>query len=294
MKILVTGATGYIGNYFIRMMQNDASITALLRCESNQKSLKIFSCSILSFKSYEEIPLLMEVNKFDGVVHFASHVSDGYGEENISTLIDSNILYSTYLLEGASKSGVSWFINTGTFWQNYNSSNYCPVNLYAATKESFQCIAKYYTETSEMLFATIKINDTFGPHDKRKKLLSYIINFSQSSDDIIQLTAGEQIIDVSFIEDIISAYWQLIIELNKDHSLSGKTFYVTNSEKYTLKETIGLLESVTGKKFNIKWGGEDYRHREVMTPYSEGRLVPNWKQKYSLSNAFQKTFFSKN
>jgi CDP-paratose synthetase len=257
LKILVTGATGYIGNYFIRMMQNDASITALLRRESNEESLISFSCSTLRFNSYEEIPLIMELNKFDGVMHFASHISDSSGDENIGTLIDSNILYSTYLLEGASKSGVSWFINTGTFWQNYNSSIYCPVNLYAATKESFQCISKYYTETSEMLFATIKLNDTFGPHDKRKKLLSYIINSNQSSGDIIQLTDGEQIIDASFIEDIISAYWQLIIELNKDHSLSGKTFYVSNSEKYTLKETIGLLESVTCKKFNINWGGKE-------------------------------------
>jgi CDP-paratose synthetase len=290
MKILVTGATGYIGGYFIRMMQHNAEITALLRSDSNQNSLNNFLCSVLYFKSYDEILHIMKEKKFDGVVHFAAHISNSNIQENINASIDSNILYGTYLLEGASKSGVTWFINTGTFWQNFNSSNYCPVNLYAATKESFESISKYYIDISSMLYATIKINDTFGPFDTRNTVFSYIMNSSRRSKSVIKLTAGEQIIDVSFIEDIVNAYWQLIIELNKDHSLSGKTFVVTNLERYSLKKTVDVFQSALGRKFNIGWGLKPYRKREVMIPYNDGKTVPNWSQKYSLTEAFRKTY----
>ena len=290
MKILVTGATGYIGGYFIRMMQHNAEITALLRSDSNQNSLNNFSCSVLYFKSYDEILHIMKGGKFDGVVHFAAHISNSNIQENINASIDSNILYGAYLLEGASKSGVTWFINTGTFWQNFNSSNYCPVNLYAATKESFESISKYYIDVSSMLYATIKINDTFGPFDTRNTVFSYIMNSSRSSKSVIKLTAGDQIIDVSFIEDIVNAYWQLIIEINKDHSLSGKTFVVTNHERYSLKKTVDIFQSALGRKFNIGWGLKPYRQREVMIPYNNGKTVPNWSQQYTLTEAFRKTY----
>ena len=72
------------------------------------------------------------------------------------------INYSTHFsqkkLTFSKKFNLKWFINTGTFWQNYQSEKYNPVNLYAATKEAFQNIAKYYTETSSLIFTTIKLN----------------------------------------------------------------------------------------------------------------------------------------
>lgn len=70
------------------------------------------------------------------------------------------------MLEACKKAETKWFLNTGTIWQNYNvsdkSDEYNPVDLYAASKQAFITMAKYYTETSKLRFCTLKLCDTYG------------------------------------------------------------------------------------------------------------------------------------
>ena len=98
-------------------------------------------------------------------------------------------------------------------------------------------------------------------------------------------------IDISYIEDVISAYELLIDHLNSDKKdeFRNREFVVTNNEKMSLKELSKVFEEATHSKLNIIWGGIEYRDREVMVPYDRGQTVPSWKQKYTLRQAIQKT-----
>ena len=105
------------------------------------------------------------------------------------------------------------------------------------------------------------------------------------------MSAGEQIIDISYIDDVVLAYEVLITHLSSDQKedFKNKEFVVTNNEKYSLKELSKLFEEATNTKLSIKWGARPYREREVMIPYNNGEIVPNWKQKYTLKEAIKKT-----
>ena len=290
MKILLTGATGFIGKEFIRLLQNYYEIIALVRDSSDILVLKNTNCKIVIFSDYKEINDIFINNNIDGVVHFASNIVIEHKLSDIEYLIDSNITFGTYLLEACKCTNVKWFINTGTFWQNFESDRYNPVNLYAASKEAFENIAKYYTETSNLIFTTIKLNDTFGINDTRNKIFNLWYQISQNGESL-NMSEGEQIIDISYIEDIINAYKILIEHLNLDnkYDFNNEIFVVTNNEKVSLKELSKIFEDVTSSKLNINWGERYYREREVMMPYSVGKIVPNWNQKYSLRQAIQKT-----
>jgi len=104
------------------------------------------------------------------------------------------------------------------------------------------------------------------------------------------MSKGDQVIDISYIEDVVSAYVKLIEHLNSKDALkfNQKSFVVSNKEKYTLKELAKIYEEVSGCELNINWGAREYRKREVMMPYNKGELVPGWKQKYSLKEAIKK------
>lgn len=290
MKILVTGATGYLGESFVSLLQNKYEIVVLVRSNSNIESLEKRNCKIVKYFNDDDILDIFEMHAFDGVVHFASHVCVEHAYNDIKSLIDSNITFGTLLLEASVKTKVKWFINTGTFWQSYKNESYNPVNLYAATKEAFEDIAKYYTETSDLIFTTIKLNDTFGPKDKRAKIFNLWTSVA-SSDETLKMSPGEQIIDISYIDDIVDAYEQLVKYLDNDEATAfkNKTFVVTNKEKITLKELARVFEKITGLTLNINWGGREYRDREVMFPYSLGETVPGWKQQYTLEEAIRKT-----
>ena len=291
MKILITGATGFIGKHLIKdLIHLQYDIHCIVRLNSNlleiNSNVKIFKYN----QNVDELIKYFKKEEFDGIIHLASLFLTSHTPNDIQNLISSNIKFGIELLEACKKTNVKWFINTGTFWQNYKNENYNPVNLYAATKEAFQNISKFYTQTSNLIFTTIKLNDTFGPDDTRNKIFNLWHRIIKNN-ETLEMTAGEQIIDISYIEDVISAYKILIKDLNSNNKefFNNKEFVITNNEKIKLKELSKLFEEATNSKLNIIWDKKPYKEREVMIPYNKGCTIPNWSQKYSLKEAIKKT-----
>lgn len=289
MNILITGSTGFIGREVAYSLRDKYNIYILVRKSSDLSALDLINLTVLRYEQYSELTDIFKEYKFDGVIHAASTVMVEHKLEQITSLLDSNILFGTYLLESSKMTNVKWFLNTGTFWQHYNNEAYNPVNLYSATKEAFEDIAKFYTQSSNLIFTTIKLNDTFGLNDSRDKIFNLWLKISRSGESL-DMSGGEQIIDISFIDDIVSAYASMVENFRKDHAdqYNNQSFVVTNKERPTLRELSIIFEEVSGEKLFINWGARKYREREVMQPYSLGNSVPNWKQRFTLRDAIKK------
>jgi len=272
----MSGSAGFVGKHLTKQLLEDGHAVISLSREEN---------------SIEDLMSLCQKEKFDGIIHLASLFLAQHKSEDIKGMIDSNILLGTNLLEAATKNNVPWFINTGTFWQHYEDKEYSPVNLYSATKQAFEDIARYYIETSEINFVTVKLIDTFGPNDTRPKLFNLWTKISRSG-EALDMSAGEQIIDISFIDNVVDGYVRMIELLSKDvdKKLNGKSFAVTSGERMSLRELAALFEKTTGKKLNINWGKRPYRPREVMMPWQTGETIPRSTPKTSIEEGIRKTF----
>lgn len=290
MRILLTGATGFIGQNLIKhLLDEHHSIIALVRHDSDTSALDKRVSTVFYSGKIDDLITLFQHEHFDGVIHLASLFLATHKNQDISGLIHSNIQFGTELLEACKLSKVSWFINTGTFWQHYENEVYNPVNLYAATKQAFEDIAKYYTETSELIFTTLKLNDTFGPNDTRNKVFN-LWNTLSKTDETLDMSPGDQIIDICYIEDVINAYKTLIRHIQTNPNLvKNKTFAIYSGERMSLKNLANVFANSIGKTLNIRWGGRDYREREVMTPQEKITPLPEWKVHYPLIEAIQKT-----
>jgi nucleoside-diphosphate-sugar epimerase len=291
MKVLITGATGFVGRHLIRRLIKDKIDTcAVVRPTTNKEFLEK-----LNVKYYidngDTSALIEYINneQFDGIIHLASLFISEHSYKDIEPLVVSNVLFPTRVLEAGVVSQIKWFINTGTFWQHYQNKDYSPVNLYAATKQAFEDIAQYYMETSDVVFVTIRLNDTFGYDDTRPKLFNLWKRIADTGEEI-DMSPGEQIMDIMYIDDVIDAYIKLIELLNSEYAqkYKGKVFAVTSDERITLKEFARLFEETTNKKLNINWGRKSYRKREVMYPWDKGERVPGWIQKVSLREGILK------
>ncbi|SFV67020.1 UDP-glucose 4-epimerase [hydrothermal vent metagenome] len=111
-----------------------------------------------------------------------------------------------------------------------------------------------------------------------------------TQNESLGMSAGEQIIDISYIDNIIDAYLQLIrlLEDDQDYVFKGKVYAISAKERMSLKDLSKLYEKVTRTSIDIQWGGRPYREREVMLPWTKGIPVPDWEQKVSLENAIKK------
>lgn len=291
MKLLISGATGFIGKHLVTKLIDEKHHISIITRPSTKNDT--FGKKVVSYvfdNDVDKLVAFMEKEKFDGVIHLASLFLAQHKAENIQNLIESNLFFSSALLEASVKTNTPWFINTGTFWQHYKNKKYSPVNLYAATKQAFETIAQYYVETSRINFVTIKLCDTFGPDDTRAKVFNLWVKSTETG-ETLDMSPGEQLIDISYIDNIIDGYLKMITALSKDklRKLSGKSFAISSSKIVSLKKLASIFEKVSGKKLTINWGGKSYRAREVMKPWNTGTKIPGWKPAVSLEDGIKKT-----
>lgn len=274
MRILVTGATGFIGTNLTRELRKKNELFILGQFEGDPEKLGL--PGIVMTDDIQSLADYIKANEIEGIIHLASLYLTVHTPEQVKDLVLSNVYFGTAVLEAASLAGtVKWFLNTGSIWQNYNVKGpaYNPVNLYAATKQAFIDMAKYYGDVFGIRFCTLKLCDTYGPNDTRKKLFKLFKDFSESG-EVLKMSPGEQKIDLIYITDIVAGFTRLAELLASDADL-GDEYVLTSGRQIPLKELAQIFCEVSGRKLNIEWGGRPYRDREVMVPW-RGTPVPGW------------------
>ena len=276
MKILVSGATGFVGKHLVKKLIDEGhSVETIVRpCPKIDV--------LISF---------MQKEKFDGVIHLASLYVAQHKSEDIENLIDSNILLGTKLLEASVKSQTPWFINTSSAGaQHFENKEYSPINLYGATKQAFEDIGAYYGEVFGLDFATIELFETFGPNDTRPKILNLLIKTSKTGESL-SLSPAKKILDMSYIDNVIDGYLRMMDLLSKDKNkkLNGKKFAISG-EKKNLKELVRVLEKISKTKLNVNLSDEKYNPLDVMIPWKKGKKIPGWKPRISLEEGIKKTY----
>jgi nucleoside-diphosphate-sugar epimerase len=286
---LLTGATGFIGSRLtIRLIQEGWEVHVLIRENSSLYELASVSQKIQThiYKGITEDLIQIIRNISPNIVfHLASLFIARHQSEDINGLIDSNLKFPTQLLEAMAINNIQYFINTGTSWEYYNSNEYNPVCLYSATKHAFESIIEYYVQVHELRAITLKLFDTYGVGDPRKKIIS-LLNRVANSDESFAMSPGQQEIDLVYIDDVIDMYLLVASEIVKMEP-QQKYYDVTSGNPITLKELVARFENTLGKKLNIKWGKLPYRDREVMQSQRKMNLFPGWQPKTSLNNGLK-------
>lgn len=281
MKILVTGCNGFIGSHLCARLRQEHEMFYLAR-PHNVMQQPGASGSTFFFENNNigALTRFMRENQVEGIIHLASCYIQAHKEEEIPNLIQSNVYFGTAVLEAAAKADVKWFINTGTIWQNFNSPDgsdvYCPVNLYAATKQAFMNIAKFYSETSNIHICTLKLCDTYGPNDTRRKIYSLFEEIARTG-ETLQMSAGEQKLDILHVDDVVEGFVHLTEMMHKGEELRDE-YVLSSGNQLTLREIAANYEKEHNVHLNIEWGARPYRVREVMKPY-KGNVLPGWKPK---------------
>ena len=252
-NILITGASGFVGSHLLDdCLKNNFNVYATLRhSKKNFNFAKKYKKKIfpIYYNNIYEIKNKLTNCKIDYVIHCATHYIKKHDHNDIENIIKSNVLFSTILLDAVVKIKIKKFINLGTVWQHFNDTKNLAFNLYAATKQSFECIFNYYkNQYTKIKFYNILLTDTFGANDKRKKLVPALLkNFNNKNQNKINIPKN---LSMNLVN--INEVTKCLNILLKNNSKSNN-YVIKSKQDVKIFDLINFLNDNLEKKIKVNW-----------------------------------------
>lgn len=288
---LVTGATGFIGSHLSRYLHGEGWDVAIVTRVGTDISVLGDLADRFAVHRHdgttEGMSAIMNTARPNVVFHLASLFLSDHRVDQVEPLIRSNILFGTQLLEAMTDAGVRLLVNTGTGWQHFGNRQYDPVNLYAATKQAFEDVLRYYEETASVRAVTLKLFDTYGPGDRRRKIFTLLREASDKNEPFAMSPGGQQI-DLVYIDDVLSAYVEAARRLLAGEGGKQESYVVTSGAPIVLRDLVDAYLRIAGRHLTVRWGGKPYRRREVLSPWKAGKPLPGWRPIIGLEEGIQR------
>ena len=258
MKVLVTGATGFLGSHIVKqLLRENHEIIILKRSFSDLWRIADAMEHVASYdldKMNNLQSLFQEQGHIDAVIHTATCY--GRKNESLSRIYETNFLFPLKLLEAAA------FFNTATFF-NTDTSLYKYLNNYSLSKKHFLEVGKNFADVGKINFINMKLEHIYGPQDDESKFVTYIIKSCLANIPELKLTKGEQKRDFIYIDDVVNAY-TVLLHHAIDEKRKFQEFEIGTGQAITIKELVEKIHSLTHSSTNLNFGALPYRENEIM------------------------------
>jgi CDP-paratose synthetase len=289
MKILITGATGFVGKTLIPYLFDRGITDIAILVRNKEKALNLFPLiPVTIFEIDNNMRESVISYSPDVVLHMAALFNSRDDANTAKKIIDSNIVFGTLLLEAVSKTSCHYFINLGTFTEYlYGAGEFFPNNLYSASKTAFRSIVQYYQTVNNVKWINVIVYSPYGRKNDQKKVVDYMLDAMDSS-ILIDFSKGEQILDFIHVDDIASFFYCLFTQIHVCTD-NFTQFHLGTGDGHSIREVSHILEKVFSKKINANWGGLPYRPLDIMfavAPIARNIELLNWKAQISLEQGF--------
>lgn len=282
MKILVTGAAGFIGMYVAqRLLARGDEVVGIDNLNDYyDPQLKHDRLATLTahagfrfvrmdFADREAVAALFASEGFERVVHLGAQAGVRYSLQNPHAYADSNLVGFVNILEGCRHNGVGHLVyassssvyggNEKTPFSEEDAVDH-PVSLYAATKKANELMAHTYSHLYGLPTTGLRFFTVYGPWGRPDMAPWLFTSAILEGRPIKVFNHGDMLRDFTYIDDIVEG---VIRSLDRpaepDAAYDGRTpnpatsrapyrvFNIGNQDPVPLMDFIAAIEAATGK-----------------------------------------------
>lgn len=278
---VLTGATGFVGRRLLKeLVWTEAPVTVVLR--NGSRDAETLRVEFPSVRIVEDPGSVLELTRALGdtsgaiVFHLATHFVAHHEAADVEQLARANVEFGMRIAETSVQTGASSFVYTASIWQRPGGEGSVPVSLYAATKQALEEMLRYYASVHGLPVRTVVLSDTYGPSDRRRKLLRLLLEHLRSGEPL-RMSSGRQLIDLVHVDDVCSA----LIAASQVPSPLAR-WSATSGCPIRVSGLVDIIEEVIGTRPPVHLGALPDRPREMYEPWTGPQSVPNWEPKIPL------------
>ena len=225
MKVLVTGAAGFIGSALSISLLDRGDEVVGIDNHNNYYDPALKEARLsrhLDHPNYTHIRMDIEDGKavkkifiehqFEGVVNLAAQAGVRYSIENPLAYINTNMVGFGHILEGCRHNKVGHLVyassssvygsNTSMPFSVHDNVNH-PLSLYAASKKANELMAHTYSHLYDLPTTGLRFFTVYGPYDRPDMALQKFIRSILKGEPITVFNYGKHQRDFTYIDDII-------------------------------------------------------------------------------------------
>jgi len=261
MKVLVTGADGFIGSHLCQfLLKENHEIIAISRnfkqlpnLISNSDKIDFNQVDVTDFSSLSKIIIKHKPNI---IIHLAGETSHKQSFENPMYDVDVNTKSTLCILETIKQSKLKTRFILGSTFIVVGKPETLPVTedtdcnpstVYGINRLASEYFCKVYHNMYDIDAITFRITNAFGPREKyltpTKNALNYLIYQAYKGKDVTIYDEGKFFRDVIFVNDVICGINTII-----KNGESGNLYWISSSKKTWFYEIGKILEELTTGK----------------------------------------------
>lgn len=303
MKILVTGADGFIGSHLTEMLLESHQVRALSYYNSFNywgwlEGIENVNLEVVSGDIRDPHFCQMITKDIDIVFHLAALIAIPYSYTAPDSYVDTNIKGTLNICQAARNNKVKRLVVTSTS-EVYGTAQYVPINEehpkqpqspYSASKIGSDMMALSFFHSFDLPVIIARPFNTYGPRQSARAIIPTIISQISSGKKEIKIGDLTPTRDFNFVKDTCRGF----IELANCEDAIGQEINISSNFEISMRDTLELIAKLMNEKVEFIEDKERFRPKksEVFRLYGDNskiKQLTNFNPLYSLEDGLIET-----